>query len=285
MITLENEQTIVSMKRIGAELTSIYSKITEQEYLWNGDHNYWNRHAPILFPIVGRLVNDTYFIDGTEYHLPQHGFARDMTFDIIHQNKEEVTFQLQSSEETLVKYPFAFNLQITYRLIESTVTVEYKVKNIDTKQMYFSIGAHPAFNCKVDEGNAYFSFANNENFETYVFDGAYRKAKKEMIQAPSNKLNISTELFQHDALILENMTTNEISLCTTTQNTFVKMKFDGFPFVGLWSKPTGAPFICIEPWYGICDEVGASVELKDKKGIQKLNIDETFFSSYDIIIG
>lgn len=285
MFTLENDYISISVEKKGAELSSVYSKVTEKEYLWNGDPAYWNRHAPILFPIVGRLINDTYLLDGKEYHLPQHGFGRDMIFDIIHQNNSEVTFQIQSSEETLKNYPFEFILHVTYRLVESTVTVEYKVQNTDSKEMYFSIGAHPAFHCPIDEGNAYFSFGAVENMDTYVLDGSYRKVQKETIQEPSDKLALSTELFKNDVLIFENMKASEISLHTTTDDTFVKMTFDGFPLLGLWSRPTGAPFVCIEPWYGVCDEVGESVELKDKKGIEKLNANESFFSSYDIIVG
>lgn len=285
MFTLENESIIIKIKPQGAELSSIFSKITNKEYLWDANPAYWNRHAPVLFPIVGRLVNDTYYHEGKEYSLPQHGFGRDMTFDIIHQDKTEVTYEIQSSEETLIKYPFSFKFHITYRLIGNALTVEYKVINLDSTDMYFSVGAHPAFHCPVDSGTAYFSFAEVENLDSYVLEGPYRKPNKETIQEPADKLDISVDLFKNDVKILENMNTNEITLRTTSDDTFVKMTFDGFPMVGLWSRPTGAPFVCIEPWYGVCDALGDSVELKDKKGIQKLSGHDTFVSSYDIIVG
>src|SRR5699024_7785261 len=148
---LENEYIIVQAKQQGAELTSIRMKEDNTEYLWNADPSHWNRHAPILFPIVGRLVNNTYFVDGTAYEMSQHGFARDMTFDIIHQTDTSVSFLLTSTEETLKKYPFLFSLTVTYTLVDTKVVVDYKVENTGKKEMYFSIGAHPGFNCPIVE--------------------------------------------------------------------------------------------------------------------------------------
>ncbi len=289
MIQIENEHLIVQVKPEGAELTSIRSKKDGTEYLWNGNPEYWNRHAPILFPIVGRLINNTYFVEGVAYELPQHGFARDMTFDIVQQESDSISFSLQADEETLQKYPYQFTLIVTYILVENKVTIDYKVINNDSKNIYFSIGAHPAFNCPIEKKEAfedyYFSFAEEEIMETYVLDGAYRKPNKETLLEPTNMLPLAVELFKNDAIILENMNKNEISIRSKKSDKFVTVRFDGFPYVGLWSKPEGAPFVCIEPWYGIADAVGESVELKEKKGIQQLAVDGVFHSSYQIVVG
>lgn len=289
MIQIENEYLIVQAKPAGAELTSIRSKKDGTEYLWNGNPEYWNRHAPILFPIVGRLINNTYFVDGVPYELPQHGFARDMTFDIIHQEANKISFSIQANEETLTKYPFRFTLIVTYTLEENKVAVNYKVVNTDDKDIYFSIGAHPGFTCPINENEAfedyYFSFAEKEAMETYVLEGPYRKPNKEVLQEPTNKLPISVPLFKDDAIILENMKKNEVSIRSAKTDKYITVQFDGFPYVGLWSKPEGAPFVCIEPWYGIADAIGESVELKSKKGIQKLAVNETFDCTYHILVG
>lgn len=289
MIQIENEYLIVQAKREGAELTSIRSKKENIEYLWNGNPDHWNRHAPILFPIVGRLINNTYYVDGTSYELPQHGFARDMTFDLIHQDGNSVSFSLQSNEGTLQKYPYQFTLIVTYTLTENKVTVDYKVANTDNKDIYFSIGAHPGFNCPIHDDETledyYFSFMEKEKMETYVLEGPYRKPNKKTLQEPTDTLPLSVELFKDDAIILEGMKQNVVSIRSKKSTQYVTVKFDDFPYVGLWSKPEGAPFVCIEPWYGLADILGESVELKDKKGIQQLAVDGTFHCSYDVIVG
>lgn len=289
MIQLENDYLVVQAKPDGAELTSIRSKKDGTEYLWNGNPEYWNRHAPILFPIVGRLINNTYFVDGVSYELPQHGFARDMTFDVIHQEAGKVSFSLQANEETLQKYPYKFTLIVTYILEKNKVTVDYKVINTDRKDIYFSIGAHPGFNCPINKNETfedyYFSFAEKEKMETYVLEGPYSKPDKKKLQEPTDMLPLSAQLFKNDAIILENMNKNEISIRSKKMDKYVTVQFDGFPYVGLWSKPEGAPFVCIEPWYGIADAIGESVELKEKQGIQQLAENEFFNSSYHIIVG
>ena len=146
MHILENEQLRVRVSSAGAELMSIYSKSDNVEYLWQGDKTYWSRRAPVLFPFVGRLLEDKYCFDGREYSVGQHGFARDREFVLSAQSQDYIEFSLRSDDATRALYPFDFELLIGYRLRDKTVATEYTVLNTGNKPLLFSIGAHPGFN-------------------------------------------------------------------------------------------------------------------------------------------
>ena len=148
MISISNEFLEATYHEKGAELSSLKSKTSGIEYIWQADPEHWGRHAPVLFPIVGKLKNDTYRFEDKSYVLTQHGFARDRRFELINANQESVTFQLKWSEGSLTTYPFKFILEISYSLENTTLVTSYKVANDDDIDLYFSIGAHPAFNCQ-----------------------------------------------------------------------------------------------------------------------------------------
>ena len=151
-IVLENEELYVEINSVGAELSRIKNKKNDKEYLWNADEKYWKRHSPVLFPFVGSLKDKKYKYDGKEYFMGQHGFARDMEFQLLTSKSDEIWFVLNASDETIAKYPFIFSLEIGYKLEKNNIKVMWKVKNNDTKEMYFSIGAHPAFYCPINDG-------------------------------------------------------------------------------------------------------------------------------------
>ena len=143
MKTLQNEYLSIQIAERGAELCSIMCN--DKEYLWQADPKFWGRHSPVLFPIVGKVWDDVYTVEGKIYPLSQHGFARDMDFELVSQSATEVTYRLVSTEETLKKYPFPFLLEITYRLTGKMIEVIWKVENIGSSELHFQIGAHPAF--------------------------------------------------------------------------------------------------------------------------------------------
>ena len=151
MIELKNELLAIRVAEMGAELQSVKDS-DGREYLWQAGEE-WSRHSPILFPIVCSVNNNTYVVDGQEYHLPRHGFARDTEFTVISQTKEKVTLALHESEETLKVYPYRFNLAITYRLEGNKVHVIWHVENTDSREIHFQIGGHPAFNTKFGDGS------------------------------------------------------------------------------------------------------------------------------------
>ncbi|EAC4663655.1 aldose 1-epimerase family protein [Listeria monocytogenes] len=290
MIKLENEVLLVEMKTAGAELTRIFHKDTGLEYLWNADSKFWGRHSPVLFPTVGRLVDDTYLVDGKQYHLGQHGFARDRAFQVIEQTENTVRFELDADEDSLAIYPYKFKLSIIYTIEKNTVAVSYEVENTDNKRIYFSIGAHPAFHLPLTDGTTfedyYLDFGTEENLETLCLEGPYRSGEiKKIIDEPARYLPLSYDLFKNDALIFEALKQKEMTIKSDKTPHFVKVSFPEFPFVGVWTAKPGTPFLCIEPWYGIADGAGESVELRDKAGIEQLEPEAVFASEYEITVG
>ncbi|MDF8192128.1 aldose 1-epimerase family protein [Listeria monocytogenes] len=290
MIKLENEVLLVEMKTAGAELTRIFHKDTGLEYLWNADSKFWGRHSPVLFPTVGRLVEDTYLVDGKPYHLGQHGFARDRDFQVIEQTEKSVRFELDADEDSLAVYPYKFKLSIIYTIEKNTVAVSYEVENTDNKRIYFSIGAHPAFNLPLTDGTTfedyYLDFGTEENLETLCLEGPYRSGEiKKVVDKPAQYLPLSYDLFKNDALIFEALKQKEMTIKSDKTPHFVKVSFLEFPFVGVWTAKPGTPFLCIEPWYGIADGAGESVELRDKAGIEHLEPEAVFASEYEITVG
>ncbi|EPR4667308.1 aldose 1-epimerase family protein [Listeria monocytogenes] len=290
MIKLENEVLLVEMRTAGAELTRIFHKDTGLEYLWNADSKFWGRHSPVLFPTVGRLVDDTYLVDGKQYHLGQHGFARDCDFQVIEQTENTVRFELDADEDSLAIYPYKFKLSIIYTIEKNTVAVSYEVENTDNKRIYFSIGAHPAFHLPLTDGTTfedyYLDFGTEENLETLCLEGPYRSGEiKKIVDEPARYLPLSYDLFKNDALIFEALKQKEMTIKSDKTPHFVKVSFPEFPFVGVWTAKPGTPFLCIEPWYGIADGAGESVELRDKAGIEHLEPEAVFASEYEITVG
>lgn len=289
MNTLENNNLLIEINTKGAELSRIYSKTTNKEILWYGDNAHWGRHSPILFPIVGRLKDNETIIDNTVYQMNQHGFARDMNFELLEIKNNSLTYKLESDTNTKTRYPYDFELLITYTLEESFVDINWKVVNRSNSDMYFSIGAHPAFNIPFEEmdtlDNYYLNFKSTGKVNSYSLDGPFVSSKNSVDNL--ELLNLKPELFKNDALIYDNV--YEVSICSKNTNQSINVKFTNFPFVGIWSpyykkSNSIAPFLCIEPWYGIADSVDSNKDYKSKLGINKLSTSEVFEASYQIKI-
>lgn len=286
--TLKNDYLTITVNELGAELSSIRNNLSQQEYLWNADPAYWKRHSPILFPIVGGLKNKEYTYNNKTYPMGQHGFARDMEFELIKKEEHELVFSLSSNEATYQVYPFLFELQIGYQLVDEKIIVSWNVKNTDTKTMYFSIGGHPAFLCPLHE---------NENQSDYslLFDttklnvtnintnGLAIDTKKHMT-LENGYLPISKHLFDEDALVIEHNQAHRVSLVTPDKTPYVTVRFDA-PLFGIWSPAQkNAPFVCIEPWYGRCDHQTFEGTLKEREWGNSLTPNEVFEASYEIEI-
>lgn len=282
--TIKNEYLSISVKDHGAELCSFKTVNENKEYLWQADPQYWGKHAPILFPIVGCLKDNQYINGDKTFEMTRHGFARDLDFDLIEKDENLLRYRLLYSEESLLKYPYKFELYVIYRLDGKQLDITYEVSNKDDKAIYFSIGAHPAFNCNINEGNKYLEFEKNETLESYTInaENGLREEGKRPIGTNANRLPLSYDLFDHDALIFDSLELNSITICDKKSDERVKVSFKGFPYVGLWTP--NAPFICIEPWYGIADAIDSNNRLEDKRGIQLLDINKTFKCNYQIEI-
>ena len=287
---LENNNIKISASTFGGELNNLITKKDNIEFLWNGDEKYWKYHSPILFPIVGKVFNNKYRVENMEYELPQHGLARTREFKMIEKDDNHIVLELLWSEDTLKIYPYKFSLRLSYELLENGVKVGYKVKNLDDKEIYFSIGGHPAFMCPLLSEEKfedyYFEFNQKENVGTMELDTdkGYLTGNTNEFFNNSNIINLNLELFKYDALVFSNLKSNLITLKSNKNNKELTMDFTGFPYLALWTKPTGAPFICIEPWYGHTDYKDFNGELKDKEGIEKLSIDGEFNAEYKLFI-
>lgn len=274
---LDNGIIQVEISLHGAEVRSV--KKDGCEYMWCADEKFWGRCAPVLFPIVGGLKDKKYTVDGIEYSMGQHGFARDMEFALEKNDDTSALFVLESNDETLQKYPYNFRLGIEYTLRNSSVYVKWIVENKNDEMMSFSIGAHPAFNLR--DGKNYFAF-NTKNDLTYnLIDGAGLYAKTPTYTLKNDGfVEIYEGMFDRDALIIENSQASVVSLCDSDKNAYVTMRFSS-PLFGLWSKP-GAPFVCIEPWYGRCDRNDFTGDFSEKDHIINLPAGETFCAEYEI---
>ena len=245
-VVLENEALKVTINSFGAELASIWGKATDTEYLWNADAKFWKRTAPVLFPFVGSLKNKEYHYEGKTYSMGQHGFARDMEFAV----------DVQTATEA-----------------------------------WFSIGGHPAFMCPVDEkgkqSEYYFKFDTDKDL-TYGLvadDGqGLMGQQKDVLPVKNGYAQITEHLFDRDALIVEDRQASAVSLCTPDKKPYVTLNFDA-PLFGLWSPAgKGAPFICIEPWYGRCDKTTFDGSLEQREYSNTLQAGEVFRKEYTITI-
>jgi galactose mutarotase-like enzyme len=287
MIVIENDWLKVDIVLHGAELRKVTHKKNALDYMWTGDEAYWGRVSPVLFPIVGRLKEDQYQLDGQIYKMSQHGFLRDVEFEVAEQTSTTVSFVYESLGSHVDVYPYEFTAKIQYRLLENALIVQWQILNVNEEEMYFSIGAHPAFKVPLEE---------NETIEDYQLNLTPAPNKSVMEYELKNSLihergkvtNLSTipltnSLFAHDALIFSNI--DKATLVSKQSRYGVEVMFQGFPFVGIWSKyletdGSIAPFVCIEPWYGIADTYDTTGNLKEKFGVNKLGAGETFQAEY-----
>ena len=284
---LKNDFLKVKINSFGAELNSLQKIDNSCEYIWQANSKYWARYSPILFPIVGRLKEDSYFYKDKKYSMSQHGIARDKEFEVVNKEENFIEFRLCSDEKSFEIYPFSFELYLSYKLEKSSLIISYKVVNKSDEKILFSIGAHPAFNWTLDENEKkedYFLEFEVDKIKRYFLDDKGLLFKSDDLKLENNKLFLNEELFKDDALVFEDSNIKQVVFKSVKNEKFVKVNFDNFPYLGIWSKPSGAPFLCIEPWFGVADDKNSNQKLEEKKGINSLKKDEEFFCFYSIEI-
>jgi galactose mutarotase-like enzyme len=271
---IENDKLIVGVKEFGCELTSIKSKESGYEYLWQGNPDIWSGQSPILFPIVGRLIDDKYYLDGKEYTMPKHGFARKMPWDFIGKTENSMSFILRDTEDTRKIYPYAFEVTVTYTIDGNNLSVSHDIKNCNNSVMYFSLGAHPAFNCAIGD---VLSFDENETLHTEKIDlvQSLRLPEKLLVLDNKKDIIITEDIFNEDALILSDIKSENLTLNISEGNKKIKFNLGGAPYLGIWAKP-GAPYVCIEPWCGVNDDQIKRDDFSEKDGIHSVESNETF---------
>ncbi|GEP74226.1 aldose 1-epimerase family protein [Weissella thailandensis] len=288
-VKLENENIIVKISEMGAELTSVTRRDTGLEYMWTADPNFWGRHAPNLFPIVGRLKGDRYKYRDKTYFMTQHGFARDNEFDLVEKTSTMARLRLVDSEETQSIYPFHFQFDIIFRLTDQDMLgITYVVTNTDTHDIYFSVGGHPGFRVPLEEGEKFTDY--------YVNVDPTRKYSRSKLVGPYLDNNLDTTFnsdiplrlryddYKNDAIILR-LDSNPVSvvLAKLHESHGITMHVQDAKYLGIWT-PYGkdAPFVCLEPWWGIADTVDADGIINHKYAINNLAPAQTFTGSYSL---
>ncbi|MEA9356600.1 aldose 1-epimerase family protein [Bacteriovorax sp. PP10] len=274
---IESNSLIVQVTSKGAEMKRLFSKEWHRELLWLGNEKVWNRSAPVLFPIVGRLKDDEYNLKGKNYKMSQHGFARDFEFKCTECGTSEVEFLLEATQESFNFWPFCFELRVRYKIQDSKVVVSYFVKNVDRQDIYFSIGAHPGFETKdIANYEVRFEIPEKEYFQLNngLVDWNTPHEFKEQ------KLSVTKNLFKDDALIFKKLKSKYIDLVDTKRREVIRVHANT-PYWGIWAK-ADVPFVCIEPWYGVGDGMEHDKNFENKNGIVTLGEGEIFGFSYTL---
>ena len=288
MQTLQNDILTIQVSEHGAELQSI--RKGDYEYLWQGDPAFWGRRSPVLFPIVGSVWEKQFRVDGKVYEMGQHGFARDMDFELVSASDAEVWYKLESTEDTLKAYPWPFVLEIGSKLAGDSLEVLWKVTNPGDKEMFFQIGAHPAFNYPgydpetVERG--YVAFDKTEGIQRIGFKGkgcVDPESGCPLTLDEDGLLALKRDTFDPiDTIMIQDGQVHKVAFMKPDHSPYLTVTFDA-PVVAIWSPPKrNAPFFCIEPWYGRCDRADFTGEYKDRDWVNALAPGATFAASYTI---
>lgn len=288
-IKLSNDLLTVTIDSFGAEIHSVINNRTNSDYIWCGDKRFWGRHSPVLFPLVCQVWEGCYRMDGTEYKLGKHGFARNNEFvEMPTDTEDEAWFALESTEETLKIYPRRFRLEIGYRLQDARLTVMWRVRNMDSRPMHFHIGAHPAFNYPefnpADSLHGYLAF-DHDSLDSILLDnrGYVVDGHEKLDLDQDGFLPLTPYTFERlKTIILADKQVRRVSILDVHKRPYVSVLFSA-PVVGIWSPSPEAPFLCIEPWWGQPDHEGYEGEFADRPYTNSVEPGKTFETSYTII--
>ena len=272
LFLLQNKRFTATVASQGAQLCSLNEKSSGKAYMWCGDSRIWYEHSPLLFPVVGRLTDDQYKYKGKTYAMPKHGFLKNEEFTVKSQSDSSITLLFTDWEKNFASFPFRYEVEVTHTLTKTGVKSSHTVRNLDEDTMYFSFGAHPGIN----RCDGYLEFEKEENLEAFVFDrNAYIDDKTVPFLNNGKIFDLPKDIFAHGPFILENYKSSYVDVHTGIDDTVVRVSFPGVPFLGLWAA-NNAPYVCIEPWYGIDDDHHQTGNIEDKKGIIKLAGKDTF---------
>lgn len=285
---IENEYLRIGVESLGAQLCSLVHKSKHKEFLWQANPEFWAFHSPVLFPVVGNCIQNKILVDGIEYPMKRHGFARHSEFKLIESKDQKLVFSLEYSNESLEIYPFRFTLRVEYILLGKQLEVRFEVVNKDNKPVLFSLGAHPAFNVPLNEDETYsdyyIEFEEDEDLKQELFnDSGFFTGTSKPFTLINRKLGLNETLFNDGALVFKSLNSRKLILKSLSSPDSVELNFKDFNSLGIWAIP-GVPFVCIEPWLGYADSEGNLQEFKYKEGIITLERDNTFNAAYSIAI-
>lgn len=274
---LKNKYLTVSFYSLGGALHSI-KDIDDVEYLWQGDVNYWSGQAPVLFPICGSLRNDKAHIGtGKVTEMPRHGLVRKCDFSCVEQDTDSILFLIESNKEMYQKFPYHFRLNIRYTLVDKQIVIEYIVENPDNIEMPFFIGGHPGFNCPLYKQESYedyklvFEYEEDCTVPTPITEtGLIDMEHRTKFLEKQRELSLNHELFAKDAIILDDLQSRSVKMCTDKHEKGIKLDFSDFPYLILWSSSNNGQFLAIEPWTGLSTCNDESDIFEEKRNIQKV---------------
>ena len=267
----------------------MFSKDTGVEYLWQGDPNYWTGRAYNLFPFVGRFAEGKYVVEGKEYAMDRHGFARGSEFTLVKQTENSLEFEIRESLETLAIYPFKFVFVVKFEIIGKKLVVTYVVQNTGDNTMYFGLGGHPGFNVPFNGGKFedYFVEFETEGKPTQVIaneKGLMTEEKIPMSLENGKIIRLQHSLFDNDAIIMQDVS-KTVYLKGTSTDRCVKVSYPEMEYLGLWHMPkTDAPYLCIEPWMTLPSPDGKPEVLETKEHVGKVEPNKYFSTYFDIEI-
>ncbi len=287
--TIENEFLKVDVNEFGAELFSLYSKKTNNEYLWQGDEAHWADRAINLFPFIGRMVDKIYTYKGKTYPSRTHGLARYFSFALESRTENSLTFLFTDNEETKKEYPFSFAFRVNFRLDGYKLVVGYEVENTDEETLICAFGGHPGFNVPFGKGNFedyYLEFAKGVKPLHQLLSPAKFMAN-ERVDFPlvdGNKIPLTHEMFAGDAVVLEGAG-NVVALKSSKDSRYVSMEYDGFPFFGFWQAyADDTPYVCLEPWTSLPANDGEMTDIEKKKYMHHVPVGEKAAVAYTLEI-
>lgn len=285
--TIHGDGVTATVLAHGAELCSLKSA-AGLEFLWQAGPE-WKRHAPLLFPIVGKLKNDTLHHRGKSYPMTQHGFARDLRFEWLERDRSSCRLVLADDAQTRTRYPFAFRLTVTYTLRGTDLDVSFEIENPDEEMLPASLGGHPAFNWPllpgVSKESYRLTFSRDEPAAIRRLKDGLLRPQPELSPIRGRELALSEKLFDDDAIILDDPASTSVRYAAP-EGPSIEISWESFRELGIWSKPGGAPFLCIEPWRGYASPQGFDGQFDgqfaDKPGLMHIKPGETVRLSYRI---
>lgn len=269
LVWIRSDRLSAAINPFGAELTHLRDA-DGRELMTNADPAFWPRYAPILFPVIGVTNGGAIRVDGVEHAMPKHGFARDSAFEVIAQGEEHVTFRLADSPGTRTAYPFAFRLEIAFRLDGATLVTEARLHNPADEPLPAQFGFHPAFAWPLPYGRPRedhrIVFDRDEPGELRtITPGGLIAAETRPSPLDGRTLHLADDLFAEDALVWDSVASQAVEY-GASDGPRLRIIFPDTPRLGVWTKP-GAAFVCIEPWHGVADPDGFTGEYRDKPGV------------------
>ncbi|MDU0353286.1 aldose 1-epimerase family protein [Paraglaciecola aquimarina] len=283
--SISNSLLTCTISELGAEIVSLKSQANGDEYIWQGDPAIWAGSAPILFPIVGRLKNGKYSVDGQEYALPTHGFINNQYFTLVEKTRSSITLRVKANQATLLLYPFRFQFDVTFSLEQKSLSVTYEISNSDDTELYFSIGSHPAFALPMTEfrhEKCKLRFSEQENQYCQLIKNELLSEQTYSVELTAQTLTLTADLFARDALIFRDICSSSITLLIDDVPVLA-LEMGNNRHLGLWAKPN-SPYICLEPWTATDETETTPTELKLKPDMLCLSSGATYSNYYRIDI-